>query len=322
VPPALAAKATQGIVESAVKGASWRGRLVTVPFWANTQLLWYRKSMVEGTGLDMSKPVTWDQLIQAAEAKGKQIAAQGARAESLTVWFNALVSSAGGAVITNPSPDDPAGVQLGLNDPPAVAAGEVMQKLAASSAAGPTFSTEDEDAGATAFENGDAMFMVNWPFVWPRATSAVEEGTLDRSVPQDYGAALYPQVEPNLPSAPPYGGINLGVGAFSAHPDLAFEATECITGAENQKYYFVENGNPAALESVYSDPEVIEAFPMAPTILQSLNQAAPRPQTAYYSEVSGSIQREYHPPSGVDPAGTAGATATLIQEVLAKKELL
>ena len=43
---------------------------------------------------------------------------------------------------------------------------------------------------------------------------------------------------------------------------------------------------------------------MAPVIRESLEQAAPRPLTPYYSEVSGGIQREYHPPSSVDPEST------------------
>lgn len=89
-----------------------------MPFWANTQLLWYRKSQVAGTGLDMSKPVTWDQVVAAARSKNSIIAAQGIRAESLTVWLNALVEGGGGQIITNASPQDPEGVQLGLDSPP------------------------------------------------------------------------------------------------------------------------------------------------------------------------------------------------------------
>jgi len=60
---------------------------------------------------------------------------------------------------------------------------------------------------------------------------------------------------------------------------------------------------------------------MAPTIEQSLQLAAPRPQTPYYSEVSGSIQREYHPPATVSPA-TGASTTELIQAVLSGRQLL
>jgi multiple sugar transport system substrate-binding protein len=74
--------------------------------------------------------------------------------------------------------------------------------------------------------------------------------------------------------------------------------------------------------AVYSDPQVVQAFPMASTILQSLQQAAPRPQTPYYSEVSGGIQRDYHPPDSVDPNRTPQQATDLISAVLRGDELL
>jgi multiple sugar transport system substrate-binding protein len=124
------------------------------------------------------------------------------------------------------------------------------------------------------------------------------------------------------PARPPYGGINVGVGAFSRHPDLAFQATECIVSDENQSYYFITNGNPASSAAVYDRPEVLEAFPQAPVIRESLQQAAPRPQTAYYNEVSFAIQRTYHPPESVVPGVTGEVAAGLITAVLRKERLL
>ncbi|MBC3192627.1 extracellular solute-binding protein [Pseudonocardia sp. C8] len=320
VPEGVAQRTTQGIVNSAREGASWNGRLVTVPFWANTQLLWYRKSQVQGTGLDLSKPVTWDQVVAAAQRKNSTIAAQGIRAESLTVWLNALVESGGGQIVTNPSPDDPEGVRLGLDSPAATRAAEIMKTVSA--VGGPGFSTASEDENSEAFQDGSAMFQLNWPFVWGKVNSAIEEGTVEKATADDFGWALYPQTTAGRPSAPPYGGINLGVGAFSPNVDLAYKAAECIVSTENQKYYFLSNGNPAARTSVFTDPEVVKEFPMAPVIAQSLQQAKPRPQTAYYAEVSESIQRTYHPTAGIDPATVGPATADLIRAVLAKEELL
>ncbi|HLK95454.1 MAG TPA: extracellular solute-binding protein, partial [Nocardioidaceae bacterium] len=321
VPEDVAERVTEGVVQSAVEGASWDGALVTVPFWANTQLLWYRESVAEAAGLDMTQPVTWDQLAEAAEAQGKLVSAQGRRAESLTVWFNALIESAGGSVITE-NAEDPADIQLGLESDAAVRAAEVMNTVATSGAVGPAFSTEGEDESVQAFEGTDAGFMVNWPFVWGRALSAVEAGTLDASVPEDYGWAIYPRVNPDDPAAPPYGGINIGVGAFSAAPELAYQAAECIVSDENQAYYFTTNGNPASSTAVYDLPEVQEVFPMAPVIRESLELAAPRPQTVYYSEVSGALQRSYHPPSSVTPGVTGPQAAELIRAVLAGEQLL
>lgn len=321
MPEDLAQRLSEDVVDSALIGASWRDELVTVPFWANTQLLWYRKSVAEAAGLDMEQPVTWEQLITAAEEQDKILGVQGIRAEALTVWINALIESAGGSVIVDTTVADPADIELGLSSDAGVAASEVISGVAEAGVGGGALSTSGEDANVSAFEGEDAGFMVNWPFVYPRALGAVEAGTLDQSVIDDYGWAMYPQVIEGQESAPPYGGINIGVGAFSEHPDFAYEAAECATSAENQSYYFVTNGNPAARPSVYEDPEVLEEFPMAPLIRDSLEAAAPRPQTAYYSEVSESLQREFHPPASVTPE-TGIQAEELIRAVLAKERLL
>ena len=322
MPPQVEAAAREDRVPSSIEASTWQGRLVVVPFWANTQLLWYRKSAVAAMGLDMNQPVTWDQIIRAAQQNRTQIAAQGVRGESLTVWVNALVESAGGSIITNVGEENPELVQLGLNAPPGIEAARVLQTYGEAGVAPPGFPTADEDTNAESFQSGSAAFMVNYPFIWGKAKSAVEEGTLPQSVPDDYGWALYPRVTPDRPSAPPLGGINLGVGAFSNHPDLAYEATTCISNPQNSAYYFVSNGNPSSRISVFSDPEVLAEFPMAPVIRDSLTLAAPRPQTAYYAEVSGGIQRTFHPPDAVVPGPTNEAATALITAVLRKEALL
>ncbi len=320
VPEDLGARVSEGVVAGSLESATWDDELVAIPFWANTQLLWYRKSVAEAAGLDMSQPVTWDQLIKAAQDQQKILSAQGRRSESLTVWLNALIESAGGHIIAENS-TDPDKIKLGLDSDAGKRAAEVMHDVAVSGAVGPAFSTSSEDISASQFESADAGFMVNWPFVWAQAQTKVEAGTLDQSVPDDYGWALYPRVDADTPSAPPLGGINLGVSAFSRHADLAYDATECITSDENQTYYMNTNGNPASSAAVYDDPEVQKVYPMADTIRDSLAAAAPRPLTPYYSEVTGGIQREYHPPASVSDS-TAQRADDLITAVLRGDQLL
>ncbi len=73
---------------------------------------------------------------------------------------------------------------------------------------------------------------------------------------------------------------------------------------ENQAEYFVTNGNPAASIKAYDDPDVQKAFPMYDVIRDSLDQAAPRPQTPFYNEVSTGLQQTWYPPASVDPDTT------------------
>jgi multiple sugar transport system substrate-binding protein len=317
IPQDRASEFTDGVVESAVESATWQDQLVVAPFWANTQLLWYRKSVVEQAGLDPEQ-ITWEQMIQAAEAQNKTIAVQGNRYEGYTVWINALIESAGGQVLENPeaSPED---LKLGLDSAAGESAAQVINQVA--QVAGPAVSTADEEAARRLFQGENGGFMVNWPYVWAAWAGEVEAGTLEQSVVDDIAWAVYPRVNPDEEAAPPFGGIHIGIGAYTDQPEFALEAVECITSEENQKYYMLSNGNPAALSSVYEDPEVREAYPMADTIVQSLEQAAPRPLTPYYAEVSSSLQREFHPPASVN-AQTPGQAADLIQQVINGEVLL
>ncbi|MEP7765311.1 extracellular solute-binding protein [Sanguibacter sp. 25GB23B1] len=321
MPDDVAEAVSADVVQGALDGATWKDELVTAPFWANTQLLWYRTSVAEAAGLDMTQPVTWDQIIDATEAQDALLAVQGAKAESLTVWVNALVASAGGSIVENPEAGRDE-IALGLESDAGREAATILEKIGTTGVGGPALPTEDENASLTIFQGDEGSFMVNWPFVWAASQSAVEEGSLDQAVLDDIGWALYPRVLDDTETAPPYGGINLGVGAFSEHVDLAYDAVRCIVSPENQAEYFLTNGNPPANATAFDDPAVQEAFPMAATIRDSLELAVPRPQTPYYNEVSTGLQETWHPVDGVDPATTPGASADLIISVLRGEKLL
>ncbi|MBT9607483.1 extracellular solute-binding protein [Microbacterium sp.] len=306
---------TDGVVQGAVQSASWNDELVTVPFWANTQLLWYRKSVAEAAGLDMTQPVTWDQIIQVAEDENTQLGVQGALAESLTVWINALVASAGGQILEDPDakPDE---MQLGLDTDAGRKAADIIARIGSSGLAGSGLPTADENASMNLFQADDGSFMVNWPFVYPAMQGAAPE------VVDDLGWAVYPRVDAGTPAAPPVGGINLGVGAYSENTDLAWQAVACIVSPENQAQYFVTNGNPPSSAAAYDDPEVQEKFPMADTIRESLDLGAPRPQTPYYNEISIGLQRTWHPPTAVNPDTTPQTSTDFILAVLRGERLL
>ncbi|MCY1158893.1 MAG: extracellular solute-binding protein [Citricoccus sp.] len=322
VPPSEVAEATtRDTLEGALAGATWRDTLVTVPFWANTQLLWYRKSVVEEAGLDMDSPVTWDQMIQVARDQDKELGVQGARAEAMTVWLNALIESGGGQIIENPeAPADE--VEIGLDSDAGRKAAEIISTIGKEGLGGPGLATQQENEAMLLFQGDSGSFMVNWPFVWPATNASAEDGAVPADLPEDIGWSIYPRMSEDTEPAPPLGGINLGVGAASQQQDLAWDAIECIVSPENQTEYFVTNGNPPSSAGAFDDPTVVERFPMAETIRESLELAAPRPQTPYYNEVSTAIQQRYTPPASVDPETTPAETGQFIQEVLRGESLL
>lgn len=320
VPEDVASATTEDTLDGALAGAMWKDEVVSVPFWANTQLLWYRKSVAEAAGLDMDQPVTWDQLIEAARDQEKYLGVQGANAESMTVWVNALVASAGGQILQNPEAGSEELV-TDLDSDAGRAAADVVGTIGSEGLGGPGLPTQAENESMLLFRGDNGSFMVNWPFVWPATNAAAEEGAVPEDLVDDIGWAVYPQMSEGQEAAPPLGGINLGVGSESQNQDLAWDAIQCIVEPENQSYYFVSNGNPPASAAAYNDPEIEELFPMADVIRESLDQAVPRPQTPYYNEVSTAIQDSFTPPSQVTE-DTAVETGRFIEKVLRGEALL
>ncbi|UDY34569.1 extracellular solute-binding protein [Dermatobacter hominis] len=319
--PADVDQLTAGVLDAPMKTAEWDGELVATPFWANTQLLWYRKSVAAAAGVDpTSEAFTWQAMIEAAESQEKRIGVQGRRYEGYMVWINALVASAGGQIITDA--DKGKDAKPSMAGPAGDAAAKIVGGLARSPAAPADMSTAGEEEARSLFQGDSGSFMVNWPYVYQAAKESVEAGAIDQSVLDDIAWARYPQAVAGEQSAPPLGGIDLAIGNFTDHPDEALDAVKCITSVENNAQYMVESGNPAARAAAYDDPKVKEAFPMADLIRDSIDTAGPRPITPYYGDVSTSVQRVWHPSTAVRSPATPEETDEFMTEVLRGERLL
>lgn len=312
---------TEGVLDGPLETAYWEDELVATPFWANTQLLWFRRSVADAAGVDpTAEGFTWAEMIEAAESQDRRIGVQARRYEGYMVWINALVASAGGEIVT----DTDAGIDAvpTMTSAAGDAAAEVVGGLARSSAAPADLATAGEEEARSLFQSEAGAFMVNWPYVYGAAGEAVDTGALAPEVLDDIGWARYPRVLADRESAPPLGGINLAIGQFSRHPDEALDAVACITSPESTAQYMVEAGNPAAREAAYDDPAVREAFPMADLIRDSIDAAAPRPITPFYGDVSTSVQRTWHPAPDVRAPSTPERTDAYMAEVLRGERLL
>jgi len=302
VPAATEKVVSENVFESVLQTARFKQRLYTVPIWSNTQLLWYRKDRVP------QPPKTWDEMIDMGEklgpAKGR-IQVQANRYEGLVVLVNQLIESAGSSILAGPK-------QIKLDKAPTERALGILGRLSRSPAAPPNFTTSTEDTARLGFEAGDSSFMINYSYVYPSAKSNAPD------VFEQMVAAKYPQVDPDKPSRPPIGGINIGVSAYSKHPAEAFAATECLVKAENQIEVADLSGLPPVREDLYDRPEIAKTYPgYAEEIRASIKDAAPRPsESPAYQDLSLAIQRAVHPTTKIDPRNLAPAYEKLRDNVL------
>ena len=301
-----AAQVQSGRLASAVDSATYAEQLWAAPFTSNTQLLWYRSDRVQ------NPPASWDEMITRAEQLGEAgtIQAQGARYEGLTVFFVSLLASAGGSVL------EPDGQTVALQEGPLRQALGVMQRLANSPAADPALSMAREDDARLAFEAGQSGFMINYTFVWPSAQANAP------AVAAHMDWSRWPAVVQGMPSRVTLGGINLGIGAHSRYPGLAFEAVACIAAEPNQRLAATHGGLPPTIVALYDDAAVRKTFPFAETLRVTLREAVQRPQTPLYADVSLAISHTLHPMRAIDPARDALRLREAVQRALRSEGLL
>ncbi len=315
----ISAEEQQVLKDQSFKGATaaatWNGQIVAYPFWSNTQVLWYRKSFVDKNGPDMSKPVSWNQIITSASDNGGTVAVQANKYEGYVVWINALISGAGGSIVVNA--DKGADATVDVNSPAGDDAAKVISELAHSKAAPPDLTVSQEGQAGSTFGSSSGAFMVNWTYIWHNYDATAPD------VAKDIGYAMYPETVEGKPSRPPYGGIGIGVSAYSGHIDDASKAAACIVKPENQGENAVLTGNMPASEAGYQDPKLQKLYP--PELLalfqKSLDAAAPRTVTPYWSDISGALQSTWHPPTSVN-SKTPASSSAFIESVLQGKSLL
>jgi multiple sugar transport system substrate-binding protein len=303
-PERFEAQVRKGTLTGPLETATYKGRLYGAPANSNTQLLWYRKDLVD------KPPATWDEMIDTASKmpKAGRIEIQGAAYEGYTVWVNSLVQSAGGQILSGPET-----VSLG---PPATRAAEVISKLASSKAADPSLSTQKEDQNRLAFEQGAAAFQVNYPFIYPSA----KEGNPE--VFKQIAWAPYPRVDADKPAKAPIGGFNWGVGSYTKHPEEAFAAAACLRNEQSQRLYAQLGGLPPTLEAVYDDPKFTKDYPFADLIRRQLENGAVRPKSPAYADVSLGAYTALWPPKSVDPQTSVKQLRETIEQALDSRALL
>jgi len=304
---ANAAAVSKGVLPGPLKTATYDGKLYAAPINSNTQLLWYRKDLVP------TPPKTWTQMIDdaitlAKEGKPHYIEEQGSKYEGLTVWFNSLVNSAGGGIL---GPGNKV-----IVGPSTKTAAEIMRRLANSPAADPGLNVAQEAQSETAWEHGTAAFQINYPFVWSAAQADAP------SIFKNMGYAPFPSVIPGVTPKVSIGGYNLGVSAYSPHPQLAFDAVRCLVQPQNQVRDAVKGGLAPVLGSIYDVPSFEKAYPFHALIKSQLEDYGLRPQTPAYADITLAIQNALSPTSNIDPNTIVSSLRSEIKQALSSEALL
>jgi multiple sugar transport system substrate-binding protein len=139
---------------------------------------------------------------------------------------------------------------------------------------------------------------------------------------KNMGWAPFPSIEEGQPSHVTIGGIDLAVSSLSEKKDKAFQAIQCLRGAEKQARNAIEGGLPPVTESVYQDKDFQKAYPFWKTALESLQNGSVRPITPAYQSVSLQIAYTLSPPDSIDPESDIDLLTERIQNAIDSEGLV
>lgn len=288
--PDLAAEA-EAMFPELVRNDTIGGRLVAMPLFTDAGVLYYRKDLLEKLG-HPRPPETWNELedlarrTQAAERPRDPAFAgfvfQGDTYEGLTC--NALEwqhSHGGGGIYA----DDTGAVAV---DNPRAAAALTRAADWIDGIAPRAVLTWQEEESREHFAGGHATFMRNWPYAW--ATLAAPGSKVAGKV----GVAPLPRDRADTRSASVLGGWQLGVSAYSRHPEAATALVRWLSSPEVQLWRARVGSYLPAARAAYEDEALQRENPLFRVMPQVLEHVVVRPSSragAGYHLVTAAYQR-------------------------------
>ncbi|MGD1862525.1 MAG: ABC transporter substrate-binding protein [Leptolyngbyaceae cyanobacterium] len=269
-------------LDADVTAGRYQDGLYRMPFRSAMGMLYYRTDLLEEVGAE--PPETFADLIAVSEAVQESTDTQygyvwqGLQYEGLVTNYVEIVAGYGGFWV------DPETLEVGLDSEAGINAAKFL-KQAIDEGITPTGVTNYlEEDSLRVFENGNAAFLRNWPYVWAEAN---KEGS-----PVQGKIALKPMVhEANASPAACLGGWGFGVSASTPHPEAAWEVVDFFTSRQGQKQFALEHAYVPSRRDLFTDPDILAKFPHYEQLLEVAETTIPRPPVGQYAQISDILQR-------------------------------
>jgi multiple sugar transport system substrate-binding protein len=290
-----------------IKSCTYNGQVVAAPLRTDLGVLYYRTDIVS-TG-----PNTWNDLVSMAKSNASKTKYgyvwQGSQYEGLVCDFSEVLHGYGADVL---DPND--SKKVIVNSPEGVQA--LTEMVSWVGTISPTaITTYTEEPSRQAFQNGDAIFMRNWPYAYSLGNDATKSkiaGKFDiHSMP--YGGS-------STVGHSCVGGWNMAINAFSKNPDASWSFMKYMLGPDAQKQLAIKGSFTPALKSVYDDADVKAKQPLFTKLQPILQNSLPRPVSPVYPDLSNIIQTHVHQAltKQVSPQQALSALQSELQTLVSK----
>ena len=247
-----------------LQAGSYKNKLYRMPAFTDAGVLYYRKDLVE------KPPETFEELfdlsasLKTADRWG--FLWQGKQYEGLVTVFLEVLWGYGGEWI------DTETREVKLDSPEAVQAVRFLRRTVGT-VSPPAVTTYVEEDTRNIFQNGRAVFLRNWPYVWTLMQRS--ESPLKGNV------GIAPMAHaPGQISAATLGGWGFGISSYSRDPERAWQFVEFVTRPEQLRQVQQRQGRIPSRRSLIPS----EMLP----VLRSAHMRPPIPE---YAQASDILQR-------------------------------
>jgi multiple sugar transport system substrate-binding protein len=269
-------------LDADVEAGQVQGGFYRMPFRSDVGMLYYRTDLLNEAGLE--PPETFEDLIQASQTLQDQDLVdwgyvwQGLQYEGLSAGFTEILAGQGGFWI------DPETAEVGLDQPEAIEAVEFLKTVIDTQVSPPGVTNYLEEDTLRVFQNGNAAFLRNWPYVWPVVNQ--DSSQISGNV------ALKPMVHASgESSAACQGGWGFGIAKETTHPEEAWRVVEFFTSKEAQRTFVLEHGYVPSRRSLFTDAQILDKYEHYDELLDVAENAVLRPPIGQYAQASDILQR-------------------------------
>lgn len=276
-----------------VENNTIKGKLTSIPFFTDAGILYYRTDLLQKYGYK-NPPRTWAELEQMAKRVMQEerktnkdfwgFVFQGKAYEGLTCDALEWIYSFGGGRIVEKDG------RISVNNPKAALALDTVRRFVGTIAP-PGVTAYAEEEARNVFQQGNALFMRNWPYAYALGQA---EGSPIRG---KFAVTVLPKGGPDAPNAATLGGWQLMVSAYSRHPKEAVDLVKYLASYEVQKDNAVRLSRLPTRPALYEDKDVLAKNPWFKDLLPVFQNAVSRPSDvagAKYNQVSEAIWTEVH----------------------------
>jgi multiple sugar transport system substrate-binding protein len=283
----VSAEKLSEMVQNNIEGGRYQGKLYRMPTTSDAGVLYYRTDLLQQGGFD--PPETFREMLTIIEKLQKPESNdagdtdwgylwQGKQYEGVAAMFVEILQGFGGFWV---NPDT---LEVGLDQPKSIDAVEFLRDTITKGISPPGVVTYGEEETRLLFQNGESVFLRNWPYVWRLANQE------DSKVKGKIG--IKPMVQGlGEMGGSCLGGWGLALSNTTRHPEEAWRVIEYMTSKDTLRRFVLETGLISSYKSLFTDPEIVAKYPYFPQLLEAVQQSVLRPPIAQYAQASDILQR-------------------------------